>query len=452
MKKKDLWVYAAIIWLAVFVSACQISNDELGEDLLPPGDDVFLYHDTIFDIHAWPVESTPVITSEINFDPESLYLLGNWQDTIVGSAVASIVTQINTNPNFVSGPNMSIDSVMLFLYVSDYVGEMSQEITVSLYEFTERIFMDSVYYSDYDIEGKYNPVPLAVKSFLPSDQDTLDMLITDQQFIDKWLALEDSTYTKSDSVFKDYFNGFYITASSAAPGGAMARVQLSSDYSLLSVKYANDSTEVDTTAGPDFRWTRFSIEEFYSQKINIFEHDFSGTSLAGFLDNDSARIPYAYVQGMAGVNTRLQFTTLEEWMNQAPIAINSARLIFEVVPEEESGILYEDLPDRLMIGTILEDESFQPLYDYVILANNSNQSAFGGYKNAVSEGLFYDTTYVYSFNMGLHFQSMVDGTKGDNNFILKVADGRVSPKISKLWSNLPANEHRIRLEIVYLKL
>jgi hypothetical protein len=66
--------------------------------------------------------------------------------------------------------------------------------------------------------------------------------------------------------------------------------------------------------------------------------------------------------------------------------------------------------------------------------------------------LFYDTTYVYSFNMGLHFQSMVDGTKGDNNFILKVADGRVSPKISKLWSNLPTNEHRIRLEIVYLKL
>jgi len=450
--KKDLWVFAAIIWLAVFLSACQISDQELGEDLLPPGDDVFLYHDTIFDIHAWPVQSTHVTTSEINYNPETLYLLGNWEDTIVGSAVASIVTQFNTNGSFVNGPNMAIDSVMFFLYVDDYVGDMTQEITLTLYEFNERIYMDSTYYSDYDIEGKYNPVPLAVKSFVPVDQDTLDMLITNQEFIDKWLALEDTTYTSSDSIFKDYFNGFYITAESASPSGNMARIQLSNDYSLLSVKYANDSTDVDTTAGQDFKWAQFSIEEYYSQKINIFEHDFSGTSLAGIINNDSAEIPYAYVQGMAGVNTMLQFTDLEEWMDKAPVAINSARLIFEVVPETESGILDEDLPDRLMIGTIFEDESFEPLYDYVVLASNSAQASFGGYKKARSEGMFYDTTYVYTFNMGLHFQAMVDGTKEDNHFILKVADGRNSPKITKLWSNLPANKNRIRLEIVYLKL
>lgn len=452
MKKKDLWVLAALLWLAVFISACTIGDDELGEDLLPPGDNVFLFHDTIFDIHAYPVQSSHVTTSEVNFDPDAHYLLGNWQDTIVGSAVASIVTQFNNNGTFVNGPNMEIDSVMFFMYVDDYVGDMNQEFTVTVYEFTERIFMDSVYFSDYDITGKFDPVPLAVKSFLPKDQDTLNLQITKPEFIDKWLALEDTTYTSSDSIFKDYFNGFYITAESASPGGTMARIQLSSDYSLLSVKYANDSTDVDTTAGPDFKWSQFSIEEFFSQKINIFEHDFSGTSLPEIIDNDSALTPYAYVQGMAGVNTQLHFTNLEEWMAKKPIAINSARLIFEVVPEEESGISYEDLPDRLMIGTILEDESFQPLYDYVVLASNSSQSAFGGYKTAMSQGMFYDTTYIYSFKMGLHFQAMVDGTKQDNNFILKVADGRVSPKISKLWSNLPTNKHRIRLEIVYLKL
>ncbi|MGW8316794.1 MAG: DUF4270 family protein [Bacteroidales bacterium] len=450
--KKDLWVFAAIIWLAVFVSACQISDQELGEDLLPPGDDVFLFHDTIFDIHAWPVQSAHVTTSEINFDPETLYLLGNWEDTIVGSAVASIVTQFNSNGSFVNGPNMTIDSIMFFLHVNDYVGDMTQEITLTLYEFNERIYMDSTYYSDYDIEGRYNPVPLAVKRFVPEDQDTLAMLITNQEFIDKWLALEDTTYTSSDSIFKDYFNGLYITAESAAPSGSMARIQLSSDYSLLSVKYANDSTDVDTTAGQDFKWAQFSIEEYYSQKINIFEHDFSGTSLAGTINNDSAEIPYAYVQGMAGVNTILRFTDLKKWMDKAPIAINSARLILEVVPETESGILDEDLPDRLMIGTILGDESFEPLYDYVVLASNSAQTSFGGYKKAKSEGMFYDTTYVYTFNMGLHFQAMVDGAKEDNQFILKVADGRYSPKITKLWSNLPANKNRIRLEIVYLKL
>jgi hypothetical protein len=66
--------------------------------------------------------------------------------------------------------------------------------------------------------------------------------------------------------------------------------------------------------------------------------------------------------------------------------------------------------------------------------------------------MFSDTTYTYRFNMGLHFQSMLDGAKSDNDFILQVNDGLINPRYSKLWSNLPANPRRIRLEIVYLKL
>jgi hypothetical protein len=347
---------------------------------------------------------------------------------------------------------MEIDSLMLFIYVEDYVGNMDEEVTISVYEFTERIYIDSTYYSDYDVVGKYDPVPLAEKSFMPENQDTLDFLITNQQFIDKFLALEDTIYTSKDSIFKDYFNGLYLTASTNAAEGTMARIQPSNDFTLLSIKYANDSTDVDTTAERDFRWSQFSIEEFYAQKINLFEHDFSGTALAGLLDDEGTELPYCYVQGMAGVNTRFSFTDLEAWIEQSPMAINSATMVFDVVPEEESGIYYDDLPARLMIGSVLEDESFQPVYDFVVLASNTSNAAFGGFKAPVSAGMFSDTTYTYRFNMTLHIQSMFDGTKADNDFILKIADGRVNPKISKLWGNLPGNLHRIRLEIVYLKL
>jgi hypothetical protein len=449
--KKDLWVYTAIVILAGLISSCDISDRELGEDLLPAGDDVFLYHDTVFEIHTYPVSSPPVATSE-SFKTAALNLLGDWRDTIVGSSVASVVTQFNTNSQFVSGPNMEVDSLMFFIYVNDYMGDMSEEITFSVYEFTERIYIDSIYYSDFEPEGKYNPVPLLVKSFMPKNQDTVEFLITDQGFIDKFLALEDTIYTSNDSIFKDYFNGLYITASSASPRGAMARIQLSSDYSLLSLKYANDSTDVDTTAERDFKWSQFKIDAFYSQKINIFKHDFSGTALAGEIDNDSSELPYCYVQGMTGVNTHLSFADLETWMELSPVAINSATLVFDVVPEDISGVSYDDLPDRLMIGTILEDGTNQPLYDYVVLDNNTSNSDFGGYRKAESAGMFSDTTYTYRFNMGLHFQAMIDGTKTENNFILKLSDGRVNPESCKLWGNLPANPHRIRLEIVYLKL
>ena len=454
--KKELWFFAAIALLAGLVSSCNVKDKELGVDILPPGDSVQLYHDTIFEIQAYPVTAKRMVTSEVTYSANKLSLLGVFEDTIVGSSKASVVTQMNTTKAFVPAPNTVIDTLFLAIRMYDFVGDTEQEIHLSVHEFTERIYMDSLYYSDYDPEGKYNPVPLVQKSFLPENESTIELLIEDQNFIDKFLAIStDTNYFVNDSLFKDYFNGFYISAESGSSTGCMARIQLASPNTRLTMKYANDSTDVDSTAGPDFSYAHFPINEFSSQKINLFEHDFSGSTLAGIIDMETDLSPYCYVQGMAGVNTRFSFTNLTEWMQENPLVINSAVLVLDVVPEEESGILINDMPNRLMIGTILEDESFEPIYDYHVLwYNDPNKQAsrFGGYKTAESLGMFYDTTYTYRFNMPLHFQSMIDGVKPDNDFILQLNDGLENPRISKLWGNLPANKRRIRLEIVYLKL
>ncbi len=456
MNKKDLWVFMIISIMVVLISSCQISDMELGADLLPPGDNVLLYRDTIFDINAYAVSGKRVATYETRMVDNRLFLLGNLHDTIVGTSKASIVTQVNTNFAFRSGPNMEIDSLMLYLYIQDYLGDMDQEITVRVYELTERIFIDSSYYSDYDLAGSFDTQPLVEKSFIPANGSKLEFLIEDQDFLNKFLALgEDTTLFKTDSIFKDFFNGLYIEAESASTDGTMARVHLTSPESLLSLKYANDSTQIDSIAGVEYEWSAFTIDQFFCQKINTFEHNHDGTFLSSIIDKDSAKAPYCYVQGMAGVNTRLSFESLEQWIEMGPIAISSATLVFDVVPEDESGILDDDLPNRLMIGSLLEDEAYEPVYDFfVLLANDPNRTAadFGGYIKGVSKGLFSDTTYNYRFNMALHFQSMIDGLKTDNDFILRLADKSTNPKITKLWSNLPANRKRIRLEIVYLRL
>jgi len=456
MKKKELWFFAAIALLVGLVSSCNVKDKELGVDILPSGDSVQLYLDTIFEIQAYPVTSKRMVTSEVTYSAGKLSLLGSLEDTIVGTSKAMTVTQMNTTRSFVPAPNTVIDSLFLAIQMYDFVGDTEQEIHLSVHEFTERIYFDSLYYSDYDPEGKYNPVPLVQHSFLPENESTVELFIEDQDFIDKFLAIStDTNYFVNDSLFKDYFNGFYISAESGSSEGCMARIQLSSPLTRLTMKYANDSTDVDSTAGPDFGYAHFAINEFSSQKINIFEHDFSGTTLAGVIDEEADLSPFCYVQGMAGVNTRFSFTSLTDWMQENPLVINSAVLVLDVVPQEESGILYDNMPNRLMIGTILADESFEPIYDYHVLwTNDPNQqgSRFGGYRSAESQGMFYDTTYTYRFNMPLHFQSMIDGVKPDNDFILQLNDGLENPRISKLWGNLPANERRIRLEIVYLKL
>ena len=440
------------------LSACDVSNRELGTDILPPGDNVIVYNDTIFEIDAYTVTGKPVVSSEFSYSATRLMLLGTMEDSITGLSRASVVTQFNAAYDYLPADNLEIDSLYLTIHFYDVIGDAGQDMTLSLYEFTERLYLDTAhtYYSDYEVEGKYDPVPLAQVTITPENGGNYEMLIENQDFINKFLAVQsDTALYANDSIFKDYFNGLYITAEPVSAEGIIARIQPSNALTRLTMKYSNDSTEVDSTAERDFAYAHYNIDQYSSQKINVYEHDYTGTYLSQILDNEETDSPYCFVQGMAGVNTRFSFASLQEWMDQKPLIINSATLVFDVVPQEESGILYEDLPNRLMFGTILGDESYEPIYDYNVLwANDPNQQAtrFGGYKKAESMGMFSDTTYTYRFNMGLHFQSMVDGAKLDNDFILQVHDDLVNPRYCTVWSNLPANPRRIRLEIVYLKL
>jgi len=454
MKKKDLCVYVIIMVMVGLISSCQLGDQELGADLLPSSDDVFLYHDTIFEIHSYPVSGQPIVSSENRFNPNAarVFLLGSTQDTIVGSSHASLVTEFSTTTAFKNGPNMVIDSLLLYLHMQDYVGDMTEEITIRIHELTERIYLDTVYYSDFEVEGKFNPVPLVEESFLPEDATTFPFLIEDEDYLNKFLSIEsDTSYFRNDSIFKDLFNGFYITAESQSSDGVMARVHLSNPFSRISLKYANDSTEVDSTAERDYIWTQFTINEYSCQKINIFEKDYSGTYLSGIIDNENVNSSYSYIQGMTGVNTRLSFTTLQDWIDTGQVVINSATLIFDVIPENESGIMLEDIPERLILFTAMDEGVKEPLYDYVAVVS-VNPFLFGGVLKAESEGMFFDTTYTYRFNMPLHFQAMISGEKTDNQFVLQVYDEDENPRFTKLWSSFPDNRKRMRLEIVYLKL
>lgn len=458
MKKKDLWVLAIFVALTAAFISCEYNDNALGTDILPPGDNVIVYYDTIFEIDAYTMKGKPLVTSEVAYDANTLMLLGSMQDTIMGRAAASVITQFNANPSYKPASNLEIDSLYLTLYISNFLGDVEEDLMLSVYEFTERIYLDldTIYYSDYEVEGRYNPVPLVQQTITPENGTTYKFPIENQEFLDKFLAVEaDTNIFYNDSVFKDYFNGLYITAEPVSASGTMARVQLSSAMTRLSMRYANDSTEVDSTAERDFNYAHFLIDQFSSQKINRFEHDYTGTQIEEILDDEAAASPYAYVQGMGGVNTRFSFASLQDWIDQNPIIINSATLVFDVVPEEDSGIPNEALPDRLIFRTITEDDSYELIYDYLILLSNDptvEASRFGGYRKADSEGMFSDTVYTYRFNMGLHFQYMLDEAKSDNDFVLQLYDGLTNPKYSKLWSNLFTNERRIRLELVYLKI
>lgn len=456
MKKKDLWVGAVILTTILLFSSCTAWEPELGQDLLPPGDQVFLFHDTIIEIPAYTISGLPLETSDHSLNPAIPYLLGALTDTLTGISEASLFTHINTTLSYKPAPNTEIDSLMFSLYISDYYGDDEAPFTIQLHESIKRIYKDSIYYSDFQAEGAYDPEILAEVTITPQKGDTVPMLIENQAFIQKFLDVQDdSALFANDSIFKDYFKGFYVTATSASSEGAVAVVLPSNIITRLSMKYANDSTEVDSTIERDFRWATFTVNEFTSQKINVFEHDYSGTAVEGIIDNPEIESPYCLVQGMAGLNTAFSFGGLDEWLEEegSKVAINSASLVFDTYPEELGGLPPQDLASRLLIFSLEEANSTEPLQDLRVIyqGTSGDDSQFGGQLRAESKGMFFDTTFNYRFNIPLHFQSMVDGVDLPNSFVLQTYSSKTKPEVSKIWSNLYTNPKRIRLEIVYIK-
>ena len=457
MKKKDLWIVAVIMTSIMLISSCTAWEPELGQDLLPPGDHVFLFYDTIIEIPAYTISGIPLETSDRSFSPANPYMLGEMTDTITGISRASLIAQYNTTAGYKPAPNTEIDSLIFSLYISDYFGNSDVPFNIQLHEVTKRIFMDSVYYSNYDLDGAYDPEILAEVTITPQKGDTVPMLIENQAFIQKFLDVQDdSVLFANDSIFKDYFNGFYVTATSTASEGAIAVVIPSNIITRLSLKYANDSTEIDSTIERDFRWATFTINEFSSQKINIFEHDYTGVELDEIIDDPEIETPYCFVQGMGGVSTSFHFGNLSDWLEEGggKVAITSAKMVFDVYPEEIGGLPPEDMSSRLMLHTRAASESLEPLYDLLTIYNGTSgdDTQFGGQLRAESQGMFFDTIYTYRFNIPLHFQYMVDAADLTNDFILQAYQVKNNPKFSKIWSNLYTNPQRIRLEIVYIKL
>ena len=179
---------------------------------------------------------------------------------------------VQYQPTFRNGPNMEIDSLVLYpLHRQDYVGDMNEEITVRVYEFTERIYMDSYIIPIIDLRGKYNPVPLVEKSFIPEDATTLDILIEDQDFLDKFLAIRIRYIPISEMIQYSRI----ISTDCTLKLNRLPRRELWPGFILpmqssrLALKYANDSTQIDSTEGREYRWS-----QFYHRPITLPEDQY----------------------------------------------------------------------------------------------------------------------------------------------------------------------------------
>ena len=437
-------------FLLLMISSCEPDENNLGVDLLPPGDSISLYTDTILDFETSLVMANPVITS-VNknaIDTEREYLLGSMSDTAFGTAKADLLTQFNIFTQAEFGTEPVIDSVVLWLHAGSVEGDSAKTMQISVYESFEQLSYDSTYYHTYEPDGNYDPVPLVQEEVELIADSTYEFVIDDEDFYQKIVSAATDSVFVSDSLMKTVFQGLYITVEQVTGGGAFAGLQMAAPTSRLAFRYLPDSVGIDTAEYTDYDWYQMRFDESNAQKVNMFTHDYTGTSLEDLIDNPDANSPIGYIQGMGGVNMRVTVPGLQGLLDSL-VSINQARLVFQVVPDSVSGITVEDYPERTMLVREIAEGEEQVIYDFMI---NSTGSSFGKLTRVIGSSAFLDPGYEYPFSLMRHFQSVITGDLENDSFLLRIYNPAQSGKFIKVWSNHSGEEQRLRLELIYSRL
>ena len=413
------------LFFLLLMNSCEDKPDVLGIELLPGGDIMTISFDSLGMVYGHTITLDSVVG---NF--KKLQILGSQVDHYFGFSKAELITQMLPSVSSGTfGTNPVTDSVILFLPIREIKGIGAAPLRVSVYEYTDSISSDSIYYADMDITGKYRDQVLGTGQVSENDS-VVKIWITDNDFIDKFLTAQDSVlgYTK---YLRELISGLYISCDDALSEGDEGFVVL--DWSIsdhkLAFYYKNDSID---SLYQDYQLGQYTIG------INLFKQDYTEYLIEPYIDNGLMNDSMLFVQSMGGVSPLIHFVGLLDWRDSVPVAIVDAKLIIPVVDTNLTWQGYEFAPPNLKLYRY-NGSSLLLNYDDALLTNGSG----GGYSSELNS---------YVFNLKVHIQSIIQGDLDSEELLLSVEQPNqsVSRTVLHGWSQDP--ERRMKLEITYAKL
>ncbi len=435
-KKRLPFYLIGTVLLFILLASCEEKPDFVGKDLLPSGDDFVVLFDSLEVVQGYTK-----LGDSIPSGYKELFLLGSIKDPFFGISKSEIVTTImpsSTSKGF--GTDATADSVVLILSLPEIVGEGIMPQVLRMYEYTEYIGLDTIYYTDMDITGKYNEKELGFSSISPGDS-LIKLFITDSEIIKKFFDAEDSVLRDGDHL-QHFINGFYFTtddiSDDISDDGIIAKIDFDGAASFLYFFYTNaDSIDNTNTRVPQTQY--YSFQSTYNRRINLFSHQYEGYDIGEFLNNGSKNDSLISIQSMAGVSSVIRFPEVTDWLDSMPVAINQARLIFSMADTNVTEQNSKYFPENLSLYAITEDGRYSLVYDNLI-----DVGSYGGSYDSVNE--------TYSFTIKIQIQSILKGDIPNLDLLLVPVNpaGTVKRAVLNGWSSDP--QKRIRLEITYTKL
>ncbi len=338
-------------------------------------------------------------------DETSTLLLGEINDPIFGYNQAAFSTQFmlpfsNVDVGSYSD-SLTVDSIVLGLSYTGSYG-INDVLNIMVYEISESIYKDSVYYSNQDVTCVSNAI--YSQTITVNTEDSVMVggemkvpqlrLKLDISLGDKILIESGRSNLEDNAQFVEFFKGLYVSASNDNDG-VIAYLSPISANSKLSIYY--HSTNVDSLS------LDFSLIGD-ATRINLFEKDTS------YLFNQADTSTNTYVQSMAGHKTVIEIQhldTLKTFFKDK--AINRVNLSFEL-----DGTDTADFPPhgRMYLVRVDNEGKDYFLTDYIV----EGEDHFGG---KLENG-------KYTFNITRYFLQLLNNEDYTNKLYLVAAGGAVN--------------------------
>lgn len=417
-------ILAGGFFLALFTS-CN-NSEEVGLDFITPGE---RFH--------YVVDSSAVITAttlrqdSLTSEKRSASLLGCMNDPVFGRSTAHLLSQFRLSSNDVEfGEAAVIDSTVLLMKYLSWYGDTTTRQDIRIYELTRDLFIDSTYYSNLDISGFYDPAsPIGIFSYQPlPGQDSVLIRLSDsfgQKILDA-----DTSYLTDNTTWLTFFKGLFIQALPVEQGGSVISYNFTGGGSRFTLYYHNadsDSLSYEVIINSNCTW------------INLFEHDYSASSLPGLINDSLYAHPEVFLHGMSGTRAHVKLELPDEILSLAEsgVAINKAELVFSIADDPTAGFFARPL--SLRVFNARPDGTNQFIDDLSV-----GEDYYGG--------TFDKTAGTYSFNIGRHLQTLVHpdtAQRVDNNGLFLVLSEERTSAARLLLKNGPEG---MRLRITYTPL
>ena len=307
--------------ITILLSACDKSS-ELGLEVQPNSDKIEIFNNFLTQTGQLPsfALTTESVDSLRSDEPSSL-LLGSIDDPIFGENISSFLTQISlSQSNIDLGSNPIVDSVVLSYSYSGYYGDLASLNNIQVNYSDEKIYKDSIYYSNQDFSNFFVGSQDLLIDFTISPDSSSSPLLSmklDNGIGQQILDLGNSNMADNQT-FQENFGSFWISEMSLNSNGVMY-LNASGSNSSFTVYYHNDDN--------DSLELNFVLDG-ESARVNLFNEK----PLSNLLANESR----SYIQSMAGFQTKIELQNIN-YIDSilSNKAINQVTLSFNVI---ENGI------------------------------------------------------------------------------------------------------------------